>query len=179
MGTEKNNDANLLLRPAGPGDVAAMAAITAEVFESASIDAKIEGLLGRGGPAGWAELKAQGIARDVREHPNACFVAELDGRVVGFVTSTIDRAASRGRIVDLAVAAGSQHLGVGRKLLLRTLDRFRELGLKHAKIETLATNEAGQHLYPSVGFREVARQIHYVLSLEQGDGRSKVEDRRE
>ena len=163
---EGSKDSDVLLRPAGPGDVAAMAAITAEVFESASIDAKIEAMFGRGGLAGWAELKARGIAHDVRDYPGSCFVAEISGRVVGFVTSAIDRAASRGRIADLAVAAGCQHLGIGRKLLLRTLDRFRELGLKHAKIETLATNRAGQHLYPSVGFVEVARQIHYVMSLD-------------
>jgi hypothetical protein len=35
-----------------------------------------------------------------------------------------------------------------------------------AKIETLEQNARGQALYPRFGFREVARQIHYVMSLD-------------
>jgi hypothetical protein len=34
-----------------------------------------------------------------------------------------------------------------------------------AKIETLEQNSIGRHLYPSIGFIEVARQIHYALPL--------------
>ena len=40
------------------------------------------------------------------------------------------------------------------------------LNLSQAKIETLATNDVGKHLYPKLGFREVARQVHYVMPLE-------------
>jgi hypothetical protein len=32
-------------------------------------------------------------------------------------------------------------------------------------IETMAGNEVGQHLYPSCGFTEVARQIHFAMKL--------------
>jgi len=153
------------IRQARPGDLDAMAAITAEVFAPAAIEAQIEQKLGRTGPAGWVELKADGLRREVLRHPGVCFVAERAGRVVGYVTCAVVARASRGRVADLAVSASCQARGIGRKLLLRALDRFRELGLKQAKIETLATNAAGQHLYPSVGFREVARQIHYVMPL--------------
>ena len=45
------------------------------------------------------------------------------------------------------------------------LQHFRDCGLTHAKIETLEQNATGQHLYTSLGFREVARQIHYVADL--------------
>jgi len=37
--------------------------------------------------------------------------------------------------------------------------------MTHAKIETLAQNAVGCHLYPSVGFEEVARQVHFVMAL--------------
>ena len=36
---------------------------------------------------------------------------------------------------------------------------------RKARIETRACNEVGRELYPSVGFTEVARQIHYVMKL--------------
>ncbi len=42
---------------------------------------------------------------------------------------------------------------------------FRSEGLQQAKIETLATNEVGQHLYPKLGFQEVVRQVHYIMKL--------------
>ena len=45
------------------------------------------------------------------------------------------------------------------------LDRFRAAGLTHAKIETLVQNEVGKGLYESLGFREVARQIHFAMEL--------------
>jgi hypothetical protein len=42
---------------------------------------------------------------------------------------------------------------------------FRRAGLSHAKIETLAQNAVGNHLYRDLGFHEVARQVHLVASL--------------
>ncbi|MEZ4660478.1 MAG: hypothetical protein R2911_23220 [Caldilineaceae bacterium] len=33
------------------------------------------------------------------------------------------------------------------------------------RIETLAHNPIGQYLYPSCGFEEIARQVHYVMPL--------------
>jgi len=156
----------ILLRPARRDDLDAMAAITAEVFGPFSVDAAVEAALGRAGRAGWADLKAAGIRRAIDRYADACFVAERAGRVVGFVTCSVDESASRGHILDLAVARFCQNRGVGRRLLLRALERFRERGLQQAKIDTLETNPVGQHLYPSLGFREVVRQIHYVMPLD-------------
>ena len=53
------------------------------------------------------------------------------------------------------------HLGL-RHL---ALEHFRSLGLAQARIDTLTCNEVGQHLYPAMGFRELARQVHYVMPL--------------
>ena len=64
-----------------------------------------------------------------------------------------------------AVDAEHRGAGIGRKLIEFALDHFRSLGLKYARIETLDQNPAGQKLYPSFGFREIARQIHYGMPL--------------
>jgi len=42
---------------------------------------------------------------------------------------------------------------------------MREQGMKIAQIETMASNAIGQHLYPSCGFKEVGRQVHYAMKL--------------
>jgi len=153
------------IRPARPADLDAIVRITGEVFGPFALEAHIERMLGPG-RSGWLEIKAQGLRHELQAYPDACFVAELGGRVVGYVTNTVSDRASRGTIANLAVSADCQGRGVGRRLLLRSLAHFRKLGLKQAKIETLACNDAGRHLYPSVGFREVVRQIHYVMPLD-------------
>ena len=71
-----------------------------------------------------------------------------------------------GLIPNLAVDSRQRGRGIGRKLIEFALNNFRESGLTHAKIETLDQNEIGQGLYPSLGFREVARQIHYCMALD-------------
>lgn len=154
------------IRPARLGDADAMVAITAEVFGPYAIDRMIEEMIGRPDGATWVDIKARSIRRAIEHGLGSCFVAELGGRVVGFATAAINAVAERGTIDDLAVAADCQKRGVGRRLIAAAVERFRELGLKQAKIETLTCNEAGRHLYPAAGFREVARQIHYVMPLD-------------
>ena len=70
-----------------------------------------------------------------------------------------------GWIHNLVVADGMRGRGLGRQLLEHALDHFRAAGMTVAKIETLEQNPIGRHLYPSVGFVEVARQIHYAMPL--------------
>jgi len=169
MTTDRNTPKSVVIRAFRDGDTEAVMAITAEVFEPSSIDARIEAMLGR--PAeSWRDVKCATVRKELTEHGEDCFVAEIDGRVVGYVTTVVQRPASRGWIPNLAVAADSQGLGVGRMLLERALGHFRSLGLAQAKIETMASNPVGRHLYPSLGFREVTRQIHYVMPLGD-DGR--------
>ena len=66
----------------------------------------------------------------------------------------------------LVVSGPARGQGVGRSLIEHALAFFRAQGLRLARIETLAHNEVGRHLYPSAGFVEVARQVHYVMPLE-------------
>ena len=136
--------------------------LTVAEFEPASIDAKIEAMMG-GTP--WARVKEKVVRDELAAYPAGCFVAVTGGAVVGYVTTTLNLLASRGTVANLVVSSACQGRGIGRKLLQRALQYFRALNLQQAKIETLATNEVGQHLYPSLGFREVVRQIHYAMSL--------------
>jgi len=157
-----------IIRQFEPADADAIVAITIEVFEPFSIDAMVEKAAGPGG-ARWQDVKAESVRAELRAYPEGCFVAEQDGRPVGYVTTIVNRLASRGQVANLAVAAAYQGRGIGRKLLERALDYFRSLGLVHAKIETLVYNKAGEHLYTSLGFRELTRQIHFIMDLRHDD----------
>ena len=156
----------ITIRPVGPEDSDRCVELTGEVFGLVSIDATIERALGKATDAGWAEIKGQVVRRELETNPAGCFVAESGGKIVGYVSTTINELASRGVISNVAVAKDAQGRGIGRMLLERAIEHFRSLGLAQAKIVTRETNPVGQHLYPSLGFREVVRQIHYVMPLD-------------
>jgi N6-L-threonylcarbamoyladenine synthase/ribosomal-protein-alanine N-acetyltransferase len=106
------------------------------------------------------------VDEDAARDPAGILVAiAVDNRVVGYVSTWCDHDGGIGHIPNLVVAAGCRGQGIGRTLLQHALDRFRAAGLTHAKIETLVQNDVGRGLYESLGFREVARQIHFAMEL--------------
>ena len=155
------------IRPFRESDRDALRALTVEAFEGVSIDHNIDRLLGPVAGRDWRRRKGQHVDADLDAPEGEALVAEdpATGRPVGYVSLRFDREALVGWIPNLAVAAGLRGRGVGRALLVRALDRFRAAGMVVARIETLEQNPVGRHLYPAVGFREVARQIHYALDL--------------
>ena len=106
------------------------------------------------------------VARDVE----GILVVEVEGTVVGYITTWQDTEAGIGYIPNLAFVPEWRGKGLGRRLIVEALDRFRAAGLSHAKIETLAQNEVGHHLYTSIGFQEVAQQVHFFADLSDSQG---------
>ena len=155
-----------VFRPFIPTDLPTIKRITVEAFQGVSIDRAIEDQFGTINGHNWQWRKARHIDDDVARDPNGVFVAEEQGNVVGYITTWMDREAGMGFIPNLAVDQEQRGQGLGRQLIAHALDYFRREGIRHVRIETLAHNSIGQHLYPSCGFREVARQIHYCLELD-------------
>ena len=157
--------ARMHIRPFQPADLPTLQAITVEAFTGVSIDEGIEQAHGLVSGHDWRWRKARHIADDAARDPAGIFVAEDAGQIVGYVTTWQDPAAGIGHFPNLAIAASHRNHGLGRQLLEHALAHFRASGLTHAKIETLAQNAVGNHLYPSLGFVEVARQVHFVAKL--------------
>lgn len=148
-----------------PSDLERLTAITVEGFDGTAIDQLVENHLGLVHGHDWRFRKARQIEEDCRVNPSGTFVAEIDGLVVGYITTRIDREIGKGRIPNLAVDAKVQGKGIGRKLIEQALDYFRREGLSFAMIETMSNNPVGQHLYPACGFVELGRQIHFAVRL--------------
>ena len=147
-------------------DLPMLKEMTAEAFDGVSIDQGIERRFGFINGHDWRWRKAAHLDEDVRRDPAGIFVAENDeGRTIGYISSWCDREAGIGHIPNLVVAEGCRGQGVGRQLLQYVLERFRRAGLTHARIETLVQNDVGCGLYKSIGFQEVARQIHFAMEL--------------
>ena len=153
------------IRPFRPDDLPMLKAITVEAFDGVSIDQGIERAFGSIAGHDWRWRKARHLDDDVRADADGIFVAEAEGRIVGYITTRREVEAGIGHIPNIAIAREYRGQGLGRQLIEHALDHFRRLGLTHAKIETLVQNEVGNHLYTSLGFREVARQIHFLAEL--------------
>ena len=157
--------ARLSIRPYDDGDLDVLKEITAEAFDGVSIDQIIEGRHGLLRGEDWRARKVRHIDADVSRDTGAVFVGEIDGAVVGYVTTWTDEASGIGHIPNIAVRVGFQGMGIGRRLIDHALDNFRSAGMTHAKIETLETNAVGYGLYTSMGFEELARQVHFLKAL--------------
>ena len=155
------------IRTYRPQDLPRLQEITAQTFGPVSIDRNMEERLGPFGQGGWAGRKTRAIADDCRLQADGVFVAETsEGHVVGYITTRLNSESRIGWIPNLAVDPAHQGQGVGRALLEHALGFFRQQGMQIAKIETLDQNPIGQKLYPSLGFKEVARQIHFAMRLD-------------
>jgi ribosomal protein S18 acetylase RimI-like enzyme len=159
----------MTIRPFRDTDLARLQQITVESFEGVSIDRNIEAAFGLVAGHDWRARKAQDVANDAFANPDGLFVAEEAGRVIGYITTRLDEFTRIGRIPNLAVDPAYRAQGAGSALIHHALAYLQEAGMAMAKIETLEQNARGQALYPRFGFREVARQIHYVMPLNKNE----------
>ncbi|MFN0051434.1 MAG: GNAT family N-acetyltransferase [Planctomycetales bacterium] len=157
------------IRPYQASDLEDLKSMTVEAFDGVSIDQGIERQFGEMAGHDWRWRKGRHVDADVARDPAGVFVLEQEGRPVGYISTSCDPETGLGQIANLVVIPELRGQGWGRRLVLHALDHFRRRGLSHAKIETLVQNDVGSALYRSVGFREVARQIHFVADLQTPD----------
>ena len=155
----------MTIRPYQPSDLEELRRMTIEGFDGIAIDQNVEKQFGILSGRDWRWRKARQVDEDCAANPAGVFVAEENGEVLGYISTRLDRETGKGRIPNLAVATTARGRGLGRQLLESALDYFRREGMSFAMIETMENNPAGQHLYPSCGFVEAGRQIHYALKL--------------
>jgi ribosomal protein S18 acetylase RimI-like enzyme len=146
-------------------DLPELRRITVEGFEGIAIDQNVENKLGVLGDHDWRWRKMRHVDEDCEINPSGVFVAERDGVILGYISTRVDHQSGKGRIPNLAVDAAARGGGVGRQLIEYALNYMRNEGMAFAMIETMVNNPIGQHLYPSSGFVEVGRQIHYARKL--------------
>lgn len=160
-----NADA-VVIRNYRPEDLPAARQVTVDAFAPLCIDVCIEKRFGLVNGTGWRQRKAAQIDDQTQANPDGVFVAEVDGRLVGLVTSELDPNARIGRIPNLAVAPAYQGRGIGKRLMTACLEYFRTVGMQYVKIETMVGNELADRYYRKLGFQEVARNIHFFAPID-------------
>lgn len=75
-----------------PPDLDELTRITIEAFEHIAVDRMIENQFGTLNGHDWSWRKARSIEDDVSANAEGVFVAEDAGKILGYITASIDRA---------------------------------------------------------------------------------------
>lgn len=106
---------------------------------------------------------AESLSRPEYAPEKDLFLAEIDGKIIGFCTLTSELRIGR-VILDCMVHPKHRRKGIATNLLRYGLKRGKELGAPVAQAEIPEPNLAAQRFVSGLGFREVHR--FYELDLE-------------
>ncbi|HEU97571.1 MAG: ribosomal protein S18-alanine N-acetyltransferase [Fervidicoccaceae archaeon] len=94
----------------------------------------------------------------------AFFVAEVDGKIVGYIMNRIETGigyirkliVKKGHVVSIAVLEGYRRMGIGEELMRRGMASMRdEYGAKEVYLEVRVSNEPAIRLYEKLGFKKI------------------------
>jgi GNAT superfamily N-acetyltransferase len=111
----------------------------------------------------WKAGQARVVEAACRAEGNRAWVAEADGRPVGFAVVVADEEAKSAEIFMLAVDPDYQNHGIGLDLVTFAVDRIVELGIPLAEIGTGGDpgHAAARHVYEKAGFTAVPLMRYY------------------
>jgi ribosomal protein S18 acetylase RimI-like enzyme len=112
------------------------------------------------------EAKADQVESQFRNAPDRFFVAEIDGKVIGFCTFRLSET-GLGEIGNNAIDPACQGRGLGTAMHAECLRRLREAGMTHAKVTTGDDDghAAARHAYEKLGFRPLRVHLDYFMEL--------------
>ena len=102
------------------------------------------------------------------QHPDWIYVAERNGRVVGFICFSMSYKTLSGTISNNAVDPECGEKGVGQEMYKAVLDRFRAEGMKAAMVTTGGdpAHAPARRAYERAGFKLKTEQIFYIMDLQ-------------
>ncbi len=101
----------------------------------------------------------RGIFQDCLRVGYACWVAELDGDLIGHAVLTI--AADEAHLLNLTIGVQHQRRGFGRFLLREIITQARAGGVESLFLEVRPSNRGALQLYRSEGFTLVGTRPRY------------------
>jgi len=158
---------DLAIRVARPEEFERVLQILVDGFRGRTIHQKLEQRHGMIGGRPWEHWKRRELIGFYRHHPDRVLVAERDGKLLGFVTYSLDRDREVGEIQNNAVDPAYQGQGIGTALYRVVLDIFRREGMKYAWVVTGLDEDYAQarRVYEKVGFEPLHRSVSYVQKL--------------
>ena len=101
-----------------------------------------------------------------RDCEDLFLVAKRSGRIVGYIVTGIG--SRKAEIISIAVDPEYRNMGVGKALILYTIESAKELGAGRLELTVRTTSAAAIRLYRSFGFCPLKTIAHYYQ--DDGDG---------
>ena len=107
--------------------------------------------------------------------PDAFIVAEVEGRLVGYIMCRVEsglsdfsriRLARKAHVVSIAVVPEYRRLGIATSLMLSATSALTTYGCSEAFVEVRVTNEPAIRLYRKIGFQIIRRTPRYYYDGE-------------
>jgi ribosomal-protein-alanine acetyltransferase len=133
-----SNSSGTGIRAMSPSDVAALLSILAESLEAST----------------WSEASLLESFSS-----GSSWVAERDGRVVGFLIGRV--AADEFEILNVAISRSHRRRGIASALVKAALEWSRTAGARRAYLEVRTSNEVAIGLYERHGFTVCGRRARY------------------
>ena len=156
----------LVIRKAVPEDVRTVVEITVEAFRDYTVYYLLEKRYRvKFGGRSWSEWKGGQLKNFCESSLDKVYVAELDGKVVGYMTYKLDRERKIGIVGNNAVSPAYQRRGIATRLFKTVLETFRREGMEYAQVTTMETDIPALGLYRKAGFEELYRSITHFMKL--------------
>jgi GNAT superfamily N-acetyltransferase len=118
-----------------------------------------------------AEEQLAFLLEGVAEHQGRVFVAEEDGRAIGWAVFVVGEAPvfvveaerTHGYVAELFVDEAKRGRGVGRALIAACEEETRRAGLNQIKIGLLTANRRAAEVYAGAGFAPYASELRKYL----------------
>lgn len=108
------------------------------------------------------------IAKSLRSKDEINLIAEMDGEIIGYASSEIIKNQSwvkhkrQGHLYNLYVKPKYQRKGIGKKLLEKSLEWFKQRAVKDIKILCYVKNTLAQKLYKKYGFTDYMKVLKRI-----------------
>jgi len=109
-----------------------------------------------------------------RKFPKAFLVAEVEGKVVGYIMCRVEHGISnfkfaltkKGHVISIAVLPEYRRMGIGYNLMVKGMEALKEYGATEVYLEVRVSNYPAIHLYEKLNYVIVNRIYGYYADGE-------------
>lgn len=107
------------------------------------------------------------ILKNIRGENTVVFVAEIDGKIVGYSLGWVSQPwsykAKRGYICDCFVEKSYRRRGIGKALVKAMLEWFKNKGVECVEADIYSSNTPSLALFRGLGFKEVSKRLRLIF----------------